>query len=115
MSSRIFWCSAPMDNALHKNERLETPRPYPLALDVTRELMGALEDATRPGQEHLMRKVLEILRQEVLRPGLRLGEADLAVVTLALAELEHEVARPAPDLAGFNRRAQTVMDALAVA
>jgi hypothetical protein len=81
-------------------------------LEVTCELLGALEQVTRFGQSPLMRKVLDILRREALRPDLRLEKPEVAAVMGAIEDLEHEAARLAPDSAAFNRRAQVVVAAL---
>ena len=84
--------------------------PY---LQVTCELLAALDQVTRSGQSPLMQKVLEILRREALRPDLQLGQPEVAAVMGAIQDLEHEAARRAPDPAAFNRRAQVVVAALA--
>ena len=81
-------------------------------LEVTCELLGALDQVTRSGQSPLMRKVLDILRREALRPDLRLGQLEVDAVMGAIQDLEHEAARLAPDPAAFNRRAQVVVAAL---
>jgi hypothetical protein len=81
-------------------------------LEVTCELLGALDQVTRSGQSPLMRKVLDILRREALRPDLRLGQPEVDAVMGAIQDLEHEAARLAPDPAAFNRRAQVVVAAL---
>ena len=83
--------------------------PY---LQVTCELLGALEQVTRSGQSPLMQKVLDLLRREALLPDLGLGQPEVAAVMGAIEDLEHEAARRAPDPAAFNRRAQVVVAAL---
>jgi hypothetical protein len=86
-----------------------TTNPY---LQVTCEILGALDQVTRAGQSPLMRKVLDILRREALRPDLRLAQPEVAALMGAIEDLEHEAARRAPDPAAFNRRAQVVVAAL---
>jgi hypothetical protein len=49
-------------------------------LEVTHELLGALEHVTRSGQSPVMHKVLSILRREALRPNLRLAQPELAAL-----------------------------------
>ena len=71
-----------------------------------------LVDATRPGQAHLMQRILTILKLELLSPNLRLSDRQVSAVMLAVAELEHEAARTAPDPALFKSRAQALVDLL---
>ena len=58
----------------------ETVRVLPFVerMGVVTELMVALDLATRSGQEHLMNKVLTILRRELLDTRGPLAEPDLA-------------------------------------
>ncbi len=90
----------------------EGPLPFSERLVVTQELLNALKDATRPGQAHLMQRALNILQCELLSPSLSLSEDQATDVVAAVAELEHEAARTAPDTAMFGSRAQMVLDLL---
>jgi hypothetical protein len=81
-------------------------------LGVVTELTQALNLATRPGQEHLMNKVLAILRGEILEMQAPFAAAELTSLLDAMSELEHEAGRIAPLPNTFNRHAQTVVDAL---
>lgn len=92
----------------------ETVRVLPFVerMGVVTELMVALDLATRSGQEHLMNKVLTILRRELLDARGPLAEPDLASLSGAMSELEHEAGRVSPLPNAFNRHAQVVMDAL---
>ncbi|HXJ23496.1 MAG TPA: hypothetical protein VMT03_24995 [Polyangia bacterium] len=76
------------------------------------ELTGSLESATRSGQEHLMDKVLAILRREILEVQGPFVGADLACLLEAMSELEHEAGRVAPMPVAFNRQAHLVIAAL---
>jgi hypothetical protein len=89
-------------------------RVLPLAerLGLVSELTQALDLATRSGQEHLMHKVLAILRGELLEVRAPLGGTDLAYLLDAMSELEHEAGRIAPLPNAFNRQARVVIDAL---
>jgi hypothetical protein len=91
------------------------PVPSSERLQIARELLAALKDATRPGQAHLMHRVLSILQRELLNPDLPLSSGQAAAVLSAVAELEHEAARTVPDTALFSDRAQSVVDLLALA
>jgi hypothetical protein len=86
--------------------------PFAERMGVVTELMVALDLATRSGQEHLMNKVLTILRGEMLDAKGPLPGADLASLLGAMSELEHEAGRVSPLPNAFNRHAQVVIDAL---
>jgi len=81
-------------------------------LSVVDELMGALELVTRAGQQHVMDKILAILRREMLLVAAPFAAADLASLLDAMAELEHEAGRIAPTAAAFNRHARVVTGVL---
>jgi hypothetical protein len=91
-----------------------TARVLPVAerLGVVSELTEALNLATRPGQEHLMNKVLAILRGEILELSAPLGGSELARLLDAMSELEHEAGRIAPRPGDFNRHARVIIEAL---
>jgi hypothetical protein len=72
-------------------------------LDAVREILRALETATVGGQQHLMMKVLELLRREAL------GRERLLTALDALAV---EAGRLAPDPEAFRVQAAEVADAL---
>ncbi len=86
--------------------------PFTERMGVVTDLTVALDLATRSGQGHLMNKVLAILRREVLDVGSPVAGADVATVSNALADLEHEAARVSPLAKAFNRHAQVIIDAL---
>jgi hypothetical protein len=86
--------------------------PVAERLGVVSELTEALNLATRPGQEHLMHKVLSILRREILDLRAPLFGSELARLLDAMSELEHEAGRIAPLASDFNRHAQVIIDAL---
>jgi hypothetical protein len=88
------------------------PVPFSELLDIARELLGTLQDATRAGQTHVMQRVLRLLHREILCPNLRLTERQLGTVMTAVTDLEHEAVRMAPDATIFNGRAQIVVDIL---
>ena len=81
-------------------------------LSVVDELMCALELVTRAGQQHVMNKILAILRREMLLVAAPFAAADLASLLDAMAELEHEAGRRAPTAAAFNRHARVVTGVL---
>ena len=81
-------------------------------LNVVNELMGTLELVTRAGQQHVMSRILSILRGEILSLGFPLAAADLASLLDAMAELEHEAGRIAPTAAAFNRHARVITSVL---
>jgi len=86
--------------------------PLTERLDVVAELTQALDLATQPGQQHLMDKVVGILRGEILEIDVPLGPADLECLLDAMSGLEHEAGRIVPVTNVFNRQAHVVIDAL---
>jgi predicted ATPase len=89
--------------------------PFAERIEITRELLTALKEATRAGQTEVMHRVVGILQREMLSPSVPWSDAQAGAVMAAVAELEQEVARAAPDAALFRRRAQIVVDLLSTA
>ena len=81
-------------------------------LSVVGELMGTLELVTRAGQQHVMHKILSILRREMLLVASPFPAADLASLLDAMAELEHEAGRIAPTPAAFNHHVRVATGVL---
>lgn len=75
-------------------------------------LMHALDLAALAGQEHLMNKMLVILRRDVLRLVSPIGAADLSCLADAMTDLEHEAGRLAPRPSIFNGHVTTAIDVL---
>src|SRR6185437_10182192 len=73
---------------------------------------GSVESRHPARQEHLMNKVLSILRREILDLRAPLFGSELARLLDAMSELEHEAGRIAPLASDFNRHAQVIIDAL---
>jgi hypothetical protein len=81
-------------------------------LDAVREILRALETATAAGQQHLMMKVLGLLRREAPAPDNWVGDQQWSKIAGALDELAQEASRLAPDAGAFKRQATAVADAL---
>jgi hypothetical protein len=80
-------------------------------LEIAGELLAALDEATDAGQPYLMRRIVDIIRDEILWPGFRLGP-QLVTVMETVADLDHQVARLAPDPDEFRRQASGVLELL---
>jgi|SRR5579863_5719421 len=100
------------DVACHGRSRLLTGIGSERRFDILRELMRTLPLVTLSGQEHVMNKMLLILRREVLRLESPVAAADLAVLSNAMTELEHEAGRFAPAPSLFNRHVEIAIGAL---
>jgi hypothetical protein len=74
--------------------------------------MRTLDLVTLGGQEHIMNKMLLILRREVLGLESPLSASELAVLSIAMTELEHEAGRYVPTPSGFNRLVEIAIAAL---
>jgi hypothetical protein len=81
-------------------------------LDAVREILRALETATAGGQQHLMLKVLGLLRGEAPARDRWVGDQQWLKITSALDALAQEANRLAPDAEEFRRQATMVADTL---
>jgi hypothetical protein len=82
-------------------------------IDAVREILRGLDTATVAGQQHLMMKVLGLLRTEAPAPDRWVGDQQWSKIARALEGLAHEASRMAPDACAFARQATIVADALA--
>jgi hypothetical protein len=76
------------------------------------ELMRSLELVTSAEREHVMNRMLIILRREALGLDAPISAADLASLSNAITELEHEAGRFAPVPRLFNRNVESAIGAL---
>lgn len=83
-------------------------------LDAVREILRALETATAAGQQHLMMKVLGLLRREAPASDHWMDDVTWNKIAAGLEALAHEANRLAPDADAFKRHATIVADALQV-
>ena len=81
-------------------------------LDAVREILRALETATAAGQQHLMMKVLGLLRREAPARDHWVGDQQWSKIAAALDALAREAARLSPDSGAFARQAAAVAAAL---
>jgi hypothetical protein len=84
-------------------------------LELLRGMLTRLLDVPPGGQHYLMDKVLPLLRREALDPGAHFQPNHCDLIMRSLDELEHEAARIAPDPDVFDRKAQILVDVLALA
>jgi hypothetical protein len=102
----------PRDPANDTSERSEPSVSFLDRLEAIRQLMASLDLVTRSGQNHVMHKVLILLRREFLRAGLSLTDPRRIAAMRALKELEYEAGRIAPGLVSFNGHARVVVELL---
>jgi hypothetical protein len=81
-------------------------------LEIAGQLLAALDLATGAGQAHLMRRILRIIREEIRWPTFWLTDGPLATVRATTGDLEHEVARRAPDPKVFRGLASGLLELL---
>ncbi len=105
----------PLDPSLDPRPVRDTPMPLSERVGIAEELLVILPQATRSGQRHVMCRVLEILQGDILRPTVRLTEAQVVAVMAAVTELQHEAARVAPDITLFCAGARFMIDILSLA
>jgi hypothetical protein len=90
----------------------ELAKPFEGRFGMLKELMRTVDLVTLAGRAHVMNKMLIILRREALRLESPIAAADLASLSNAMMELEHEVGRMAPAPSVFNRHVEIAIDAL---
>lgn len=81
-------------------------------LEAVREILRVLETATPGGQQHLMMKVLGLLRREAPARDHWMGDQQWNKIATALDTLAQEASRLAPDANVFRAQAALVADAL---
>ena len=81
-------------------------------LDAVRAILKTLETATNAGQQHLMTKVLVLLRVEAPVVDRWVDDRQWSKIASGLDALAREAARLSPDAAAFSRQATMVADAL---
>ena len=89
-----------------------TTMPFEERLTILKELMRALDLVTLAGREHLMNKMLLLLRGEILGLESPIAEVDVLSLSNAMTELEHEACRFAPTPGTFNGHVETAICAL---
>jgi hypothetical protein len=77
-----------------------------------KELMRAVDLVTLAEREPVMNKMLIILRREALGLDTPIAASDLASLSSAMTELEHEAGRVAPTPSVFNRHVAVAIGAL---
>jgi hypothetical protein len=92
--------------------RIDNLLSFPGRLEVIRDLLDTLRQATRSGQGHVMHKLVTMLRGEVLHVGLPFTGVEVLAVGDALTKLEHEAGRIAPTVLVFDDEARVVIDVL---
>jgi hypothetical protein len=88
--------------------------PLSERIEIARQVLHTLREATRAGQRHLMLRALDILQADIIRPTVRFTKPQVAAVMTAVTELQHEAARTAPDVALFCASATRVIDILSI-
>ncbi len=78
-------------------------------IDLLRGMLGASQ------QSAPLEEILRLLRREALDPGARFQASQGRIVVRSLDDLEHEVSRLDPDRTHFQRKAQILIDVLAIA
>ena len=81
-------------------------------LDAVREILRGLETATAAGQQHLMTKVLGLLRREAPARDVWVGDQQWNKIAAALDALAREASRLSPNADVFARQAAFIADAL---
>jgi len=91
---------------------LFTVMPLERRIGIMKDLMRGMDLVTLVGQGHAMNKILVLLRREALRLTPPVAAEDLASLSTAMTELEHEVGRIAPSPSIFNDHVEAAIGAL---
>jgi|1186.fasta_scaffold384185_2 hypothetical protein len=97
------------------SRRKQGPRPdisFDERFGTLKELMRVVDLVTSGEREQVMSKMLIILRREALGLDSPIAAADLASLSNAMTELEHEAGRTAPAPGVFNRHVEVAVGAL---
>lgn len=78
-------------------------------IDLLRGMLEASQQRTP------LEDILRLLRYEALDPGAHFEANQRRIVVQSLDDLEHEVSRLDPDRTHFERKAQILIDVLAIA
>ena len=78
-------------------------------IDLLRGMLGG------PWQDKPLEDIVRLLRHEALDPAARFEATQRRTVVQSLDDLEHEVSRLDPDWSHFERKAQILIDVLAIA
>ena len=95
-----------------KRSDLVTITPLEKRLRVVADLVRGMDLVTLMGREHAMNQVLVLLRREALGLEPPVAAEDLASLSNAMTELEHEVGRTVPSPSNFNQHAEIAMVAI---
>jgi hypothetical protein len=82
-------------------------------IDLLREMLERLKDATPAGRHYLIEKVLPMLRREAFDSGDRTDLTDRQMIVQSMEQLEREASRVAPDPHIFDRTAWLLVETLA--
>jgi hypothetical protein len=89
-----------------------TLMPLESRIRVLKDLMRGMDLATLVGRGLAMNKMLVLLRREALRLEPPVAAEDLASLSNAMTDLEHEVGRIAPSPSIFNQHVEVAIGAL---
>jgi hypothetical protein len=78
-------------------------------LRTVQEMLEDLETRPAVGCRHTMKKVIGVLRTQVARGSFRTGPRDELMLSLLVGELEHEAARPLPEVGHFRDQAEPLI------
>jgi hypothetical protein len=100
------------DAANDTSKRSEASVSFLDRLEAIRQLTSSLGVVTRSGQDHVMDKVLILLRREILGAGLGPTDPRHVAAMHGLKELEHEAGRISPGQVSFSEHARVVLEVL---
>jgi hypothetical protein len=94
------------------SERNEASVSFLDRLEAIRQLTASVGVVTPSGQDHVMDKVVILLRREILGAGLGPTDPRHVAAMHGLKELEHEAGRISPGQVSFSEHARLVLEVL---
>jgi hypothetical protein len=78
-------------------------------LRIVQEMLEDLETLPAVGCRHTMKKVIGVLRTQVARGSFRTRPRDELMLSMLVGQLEHEAARPLPEVGHFRDQAEPLI------
>ena len=87
--------------------------PRAWQLTVVREMLATIETLTAAGQQHIMEKIVVVVREQARRAAPFMIRTDQERLSRLLEELGGEADRFSPNHAAFTRRTEALLESLA--
>jgi len=83
-------------------------------VSVLGDMVATLDTLTRAGQQHVIGKVVAVVRDQVRRAGPLVSRREREILAGLVEDMAHESDRLSPDLSVFTPRAERLIELLAL-